>query len=140
MAVGGAALLAPLVDNMRRRRFSLAARIRAAGPVALVALSVVYGVVRIGPLVYPVAQAEYRYSTRPFRAARTMGLKHAIVAVEPGRGTVHETNLAQNAPMDPNPDVLFLIRRSDADEACAREHFPGRTWYRAGTTETLTPY
>jgi hypothetical protein len=42
--------------------------------------------------------------------------------------------------MNPHPDVLFLIRRSDRDEACAREHFPGRTWYRAGMDATLMAY
>ena len=69
-----------------------------------------------------------------------MKLKNAIVMIEPGRVPAHETNLAQNAPMDPNPPVLFLIRRGPEDEACARAHFPGRTWYRAGMDTTLTPY
>ena len=48
--------------------------------------------------------------------------------------------MAQNSPTDPNPDVLFLIRHNKADEACARKHFPGRKWYRAGMDETLRPY
>jgi hypothetical protein len=69
-----------------------------------------------------------------------MGLKNAIVILEPPNLPAHETNLAQNDPMDPNPDVLFLIRRNAEDEACVRKHFPGRTWYRASKEETLTPY
>ena len=49
--------------------------------------------------------------------------------------------MAQNAPMDPNPPVLFLIRRSPADEACARAHFPGRVpGTAAGMDTTLAPY
>ena len=36
--------------------------------------------------------------------------------------------------------MLFLIRRGPEDEVCAREHFPGRTWYRAGMDTRLTPY
>jgi hypothetical protein len=140
MGTGGAALLAPLIAAIRIHGVRLRAAVRMSGPAALLVLSIGYGVLRIAPLVYPVGAAEYKYSTMPFRAAKQMGLKNAIVMIEPGRSTAHETNLAQNAPMDPNPDVLFLIRRSPADEACAREHFPGRTWYRAGTTETLEPY
>ncbi len=140
MATGTAAVLAPVVEQMRQRRIGLGARIRAAGPAILTGLAVIYGVAHVAPLVYPVAYAEYHYATTPIRAAKNMRLKNAIVMIEPGRSTAHETNLAQNEPMDPNPDVLFLIRRSEADEACAREHFPGRTWYRAGTTETLAPY
>jgi hypothetical protein len=63
------------------------------------------------------------------------------VTITPGHTTEYnEMNLSQNAPMDPNPDVLFLIVRSDADVACAREHFPGRTWYRSGCGEVLEPY
>ena len=58
----------------------------------------------------------------------------------PGHSTEHITNLAQNRPFEENPDVLFLIRRNKADEVCAEQHFPGRTWYRAGLDDHLTPY
>jgi hypothetical protein len=140
MAAGGAGIIAPLMDAFRVRRLGLAPRVRSTLPALVVSLAVFYGVVRIAPLMYLVAYSDYRYVTTPLRLAKTLGLKNAIVAFIPGHTSEHETNFAQNLPMDQNPDVLFLIRRSDADDACAREHFPGRTWYRAGFGETLEPY
>jgi hypothetical protein len=139
MAVGGAALLAPLLERARGP-YGPFTWLRRLAPAALAAVAVVVGVARVAPLVYPVGVAEYKYTTAPLRAARNLGLKNAIVMIIPGHATAHETNLAQNPPMDPNPDVLFLIRRSKADEACARRNFPGRTWYRAGLDDKLTPY
>jgi len=66
-------------------------------------------------------------------------LKNALVLLEQSRIVAHETNLAQNPPMDPNPDVLFLARHGKADDACFRKHFPGRSWYRATMTDRLEP-
>ena len=140
MAIGTAAILAPLLARAWAPVAGLRARTRALGPALLAAAAVVYGVARIAPLMYPIAHDQYVNWTAPLRGARKMKLKNAIVIIEPGRVPAHETNLAQNAPMDPNPPVLFLIRRGPEDEACARAHFPGRTWYRAGMDTTLTPY
>jgi hypothetical protein len=140
MAIGTAAILAPLFASVRLRGSGWTTRLGSIGPAFLAALAVAYGVARIAPALYPVAFAEYRNGTAPLRGAKRLGLKNAIVMLEPGHIPVHETNLAQNPPMNPSPDVLFLIRRNPADDACARENFPGRTWYRAGMTETLTPY
>ncbi len=140
MAIGTAAILAPLIARAWARVAGLRARTRALGPALLAAAAVIYGVARIAPLMYPIAHDQYVNWTAPLRGARKMKLKNAIVMIEPGRVPAHETNLAQNAPMDPNPPVLFLIRRGPEDEACARAHFPGRTWYRAGMDTTLTPY
>ena len=137
MAAGGAALLAPLLAAAWERRQT---SLREAGPALVALVSAVAGVALVVPLVYPVAREEYANLTAPVRGAARLGLKHAVVAIEPERVSAHPTNLAQNAPMDPNPDVLFLIRRSAADEACARAHFPGRDWYHAGKNETLEPY
>jgi hypothetical protein len=140
MAVGGAALLAPILDRVARGAHGPFTWLRRVAPAALALAAVVVGVARIAPLVYPTGVAEYKYTTAPLRGARNLGLKNAIVMITPGHATAHETNLAQNPPLDPNPDVLFLIRRSKADEACARRNFPGRTWYRAGLDDKLTPY
>lgn len=141
MATGGAALLAPLVEAATRRSIALPMRaLVSLAPAVLVAAAFVFGAIRIAPWLYPVAAAEYRYSTAPLRGAAKLGLKNAIVIIERGRSTADEWNLAQNAPMNPNPDVLFLSRHSHADEICARRNFPGRKWYRAGFDETLTPY
>lgn len=140
MATGGACLLAPLAERARALGSGLRSAIGSAGPALLAFLALATGVIRLGPRVYPVAYAENKYSTAPLRAARQARLKNAIVLIEPGKVPASEVNLAQNAPMNPDPDVLFLIHRGPADEVCARQHFPGRTWYRAGMTETLTPW
>ena len=140
MATGGAVILAPLFERARASLGSgFRSGIRSSGPALLALLAVVYGVAFVAPHVYSLAYAENRYATALFRAAKKARLKNAIVMVEPGHGPAHETNLAQNRPMDPNPDVLFLIRRSASDEICARDNFPGRTWYRSGM-DTITPY
>ena len=143
LAPGGAALLAPPIVRLTSafaRGTPLLGRPRTALSAALALAALVVGVYRIAPLVYPVARAENVNATAPLRAAAKLGLKNAIVILEPGKLPADWWNLAQNPPLDPDPDVLFLTRRSDADEACAREHFPGRTWYRAGKTETLTRF
>lgn len=137
MAVGSAAILAPLFEALRRARTRWAARVRTAGPAILAAASAIYGVARVAPGMYPVAHAEYMYATAPLRGATRAGLKNAIVIIERGHVPADEWNLAQNAPMNPNPDILFLSRRNEAEDVCARRSFPGRTWYRAGMNETL---
>jgi hypothetical protein len=142
-APGTAALLAPLLHHAMAASRTIALPrlpLRWAFPAALAAASIAGGIYDIAPLVYPVARDENRAATAPLRGAAALGLKNAIVMLEPGKLPADWWNLAQNAPFDPHPDVLFLTRKSDADEACARQHFPGRTWYRAGFTEALTPY
>jgi hypothetical protein len=128
------------VTRARARVAGLRARLGKLGPAVLAAVAVAYGVTRVGVLMYPVAHQQFVAWAAPLLGARKMGLKNAIVIIEQGRVPHHETNMAQNPPMNPNPPVLFLIRRSPADDVCAREHFPGRTWYRAGMDQNLTPY
>lgn len=140
MAVGSAGILAPLFEMALRRRSGFRSWIRSSGPAILATLAAAYGVTRVAPTMYPVAYAEYKYATAPLRAARRARLKNAIVIVQRGQIPADEWNLAQNAPMDPHPDVLFLSRRDPAEDACARQNFPGRTWYRAGMKDVLTPY
>jgi hypothetical protein len=140
MAVGGAVILAPLVTRAWQRVVGWRTRINTLGPAVLVALAVAYGVARDGALMYPEAHRQFVTWAAPLLGARKMGLKNAIVIIEPGHVPHHETNMAQNSPTDPNPPVLFLIHRSPSDDVCAREHFPGRTWYRAGMDTRLTPY
>jgi hypothetical protein len=141
MSAGGAALLAPLIAAAIRVRSPFStSRVRAVLPAASLVIAIVYGVARVAPHVYPLAHADYRDATAVLRAANRMALENAIVILEPGRLPAHPTNLAQNPPMEPNPDVLFLIRRTAEDEKCARRHFPGRKWYRPGTGTSLLPY
>jgi hypothetical protein len=139
LAVGGAAVLAPLLTALRPQVGAPSlpgARARA----WVVALAAVAGTLGIAPLIYPLAHSEYRQATAPLRAAARLGLKNAIVFLEEGRVNGVPANLAQNEPMAEHPATLFLIRKSLADEVCARAHFPGRDWYLAGKDETLTPY
>jgi hypothetical protein len=138
MAVGGACLLAPLFLDFVRATGH--ARTTAAGPALVSALALIAGVLAIAPLIYPVAHAEYHAGTAPLRGARAHELRNAVVLIEPDKVIAPAWNLAQNAPMDPAPDVLFLIRHNQEDDACARANFPGRTFYRASRDETLLPY
>ena len=143
LAPGTAALLAPVLRGFARALrwgADLRARLRAAVPATLAVGALTAGVAGLAPLVYPLARDEDVASTAPLRAAAKAGLSNAIVLLSQNDLVTHRTNVAQNAPFDPNPNVLFLGRQSQADEACARKHFPGRKWYRAQRTETLIPY
>lgn len=141
MSTGGAALLAPLFARVTWRRLA-DPRVWIWSWLGVLSTSaaMVYGVIRLAPFLYPVAQREYHYSTAPFRGARESGLKNAVVMIIEGHTTETESNMAQNNPMDPNPDVLWLSRHNKAEEACVKEHYPGRKWYRAGKNEVLKPY
>jgi hypothetical protein len=142
IGAGGAGILAPLFARFLSPApgTPLGTRIRSALLAGVVIASAALGLWRITPMVYGYAKSENRASTAPLRAASSLGLKNAIVILEPGRVPAHETNLAQNVPLDPKPAVLFLISRGPADEECARRHFPGRKWYRAGMGENLVPF
>jgi len=141
MATGGAALLAPLLAQLSLPKLVAPSRWFSSllAPAAALA-AMVYGVICIAPLIYPVAYDEYHHYTATFRAVRKRGLKNAVVMIIEGQTNLTESNMAQNPPMNPNPDVLYLSRHNKAEEACVRENFPGRTWYRAGKDETLKPY
>jgi len=144
MAVGGAGMLAPIVASL------IARILRSSGgklplaetrliPAFLVISCAAYGVYRIAPRTYSVEQRHHHRMLGPLLALRERPLKNAIVIVEWGKVPAEDWNTAQNDPMVSNPDVLMLIRHNAEEEECARKHFPGRTWYRAGMTEIL-PY
>jgi hypothetical protein len=143
IGAGTGAALAPIVARLvgavRSLDVTRLRRVRDYGPALLVFASAVYGVVRIAPRTYPVAYAEHHLATGPLRTAREKQLKRAIVLIYPEDAVQGWWNINQNAPMDPKPAVLFLARRSAADEVCAREHFPHRKWYRAHVDGSLTP-
>ncbi len=113
--------------------------LRSYAPGLVVLLSAYYGVSKIAPRTYPVAYAEHHGSTAPLRMAREMHLKDALVLIHPEDAVTCWCNLNQNAPFDPQPDVLFLGRQNPAEEVCAAQHFPGRKWYRAHVSDELTP-
>jgi hypothetical protein len=140
MAVGGAVILAPLLARAWVRVEGAAARLAAIGPAALAAIAIIYGTARNGGPMYSTAHAQFTSWAAPLIGAREAKLKNAIVIFEPGKSTYDWWNLAQNRPTDPNPSVLYLSRHGPWDDVCAREAFPGRTWYRAGMGKTLTPY
>jgi hypothetical protein len=143
MAVGGAGLLSPLFASLygalRDRPFLRTPVATRAALVVLVIVAMVYGTYRIAPHVYPLAKADYDIAAAPLRTAREKNLRRAIVILEEGRVPTHVTNLAQNRPFEKKPDVLFLIKRSASDVACAKRHYPGRKWYRAGPNGKLDP-
>jgi hypothetical protein len=141
MATGTGAALAPLFAQVNwRRTTSPGVWVWSWTLMLTASAAIVYGVVGIAPYLYPVARAEYRWATAPFRGARNMKLKNAVVMTIEGRTTETETNMAQNLPMDPNPDVLWLSRHNKAEEECVQKNYPGRTWYRAGKDDVLKPY
>jgi hypothetical protein len=133
-----APLLARLLDAVKSSELGRLLRVGEYGPGILMLASAAYGCVKIAPRTYPVEYAERHAATAPLRAARDLHLKNAVVMLVPGATVGEWWNLAQNPPLDPDPDVLFLTRKTAADEICARRHFPGRTWYRAGMSEMLT--
>ncbi|HEX6766532.1 MAG TPA: hypothetical protein VF103_13660, partial [Polyangiaceae bacterium] len=143
IAPGTAALLASPMRGFAlglRRGIRFRARLRSTSLALALVLCLGAGIYRLAPFIYPGARSESMGATAPLRGAAELGLKNAIVILEPGKVPADVTNLAQNAPFDEHPNVLFLTHRSAADEACARREFPGRTWYRAGRTESLVSY
>lgn len=143
-ASGSAALLAPVLarffSTLKWRYIPLRRRLSATAPALTAMIAIGWGVYRLAYRIYPVAKAETMAATGPLRAARDQNLRNAMVVIVPGSIPAHQQNLAQNPPMNDNPDVLFLIRDKAADEVCARKAFPGRTWYRAGMDTRLVPY
>lgn len=137
MAAGTGAALAPLFAQLGTALEG--GRVVRLVP-ALVLLSMLAGMVWVAPHVYPLAKKKYNFTTGPIRAARDQNLDNAIVLLFPKQLPADWWNLAQNNPTDPNPKVLFLTRHTANDEACARENFPGRSWYRAWPSGKLTPY
>lgn len=139
---GTGACLAPLVahllERLRKLDWGRLRRARDFGPGALALASAAYGVFTVAPHMYPVAYAEYHQATTPVRAARESHLKNALVLIYPEDAVQGWWNVNQNAPMDPNPDVLLLARVSPADDVCARQNFGSRTWYRVHANGALT--
>jgi hypothetical protein len=144
MAAGGAALVAPLLaslyEALRNRPFLRVPAVVALAPVALVAVAVLLGTYRIAPHVYKLAKQDYDIAAAHIRTAKEKKLRKAIVILEQNRVPAHVTNLSQNLPFGPKPDVLFLIKSSAADEACAKKNYPGRKWYRAVENGKIVPY
>jgi hypothetical protein len=137
MAAGTGAALAPVLSTLGR---ALVGGRNPRFPGALVLVSALGGVCWIAPHVYRPLHAEFQFTTGPLRAAREQKLDNAVVFLFPKQLPADWWNLAQNDPTDPNPKVLFLTRHSAADEACVRQNYPGRTWYRAWRSDKLTPY
>ncbi len=140
---GTSACLAPLVarlfERVRSMQWGRLLRLREYAPAVVALAAAAYGVVRIGPHVYPLAYAEYHQATTPVRAARQSKLKNALVLIYPEDAVQGWWNVNQNVPMDPNPDVLILARTSPQDDVCAAEHFASRSWYRVHADGKLTP-
>jgi len=138
-AVALAPVLARLVEAVQRLGLAALKRVSSYGPAVVMLGAGVYGVVALVPLTYPIAYAEHHITSTPLRTARSMNLHDAVVLIVPNTISAHPTNLAQNPPMDPDPDVLYLIRWNARDEECARRAFPNRSWFRTEKTDRVVP-
>jgi hypothetical protein len=54
-----------------------------------------------------------------------------VVWVDLYEVAANPTSLTQNSPVDPDPDVVIAIRRNREDNACVRQLYPNRTFFRA---------
>ncbi|MEO7097210.1 MAG: hypothetical protein ABI175_28375, partial [Polyangiales bacterium] len=138
LSIGMAVLLAPLWDGLRKRKWLIAAR-SGEGPAALAFAALLVGVVRIAPTMYPDAHAQLHRRAALRRGIQKSSLHHAVVTVRDGETAGGPLLDTQNDPTDADLDVVVL---SPAEQACTRELYEGRTFYRAAGMEevTFTPY
>ena len=143
MAAGTGAVLATLWDTAKRRVHAGTA-LRAGGPAALAIASMVVGVVRIAPLVYPYNYADVKTHNRFHDALKIHPVHNAIVFAGGGLINTDPMDLTENLPLDlyPNQDVLVALDRSPDLVACVKELYPTRRYYRAvpGNDVTIVPY
>jgi hypothetical protein len=132
MAVGTGVVLADLWRAARSRAGGPRA-LDAGGPAAVALVAVVVAVVRIAPLVYPFTYADVQSHNRLHEALARAHLHNAVVVAGNGLTNTDPMDLTENLPLDlyPNQDVLVAVDRGPEATACVREHYPGRTFYRA---------
>ena len=142
MAVGTGLLLAPLWCSARLKSMATSALSRGA-PAGIALAALVVGVVRITPLVLPMNHDDVHMRNVVFDTAEQMGLRNAVVVVNKGSTVSDPLDLTQNLPLDLYPDqrIIYATERSPEQNACLRQRFPNRTFYRAaGRPEvTITP-
>jgi hypothetical protein len=139
MAVGGAALLAPLFGAARRMHRERAAFYRS-GPATLALFAFVAGVVVIATQVYPYNYAQVRLRNVVFEAIEREGIHNAVVTISQGSTISDQLDLTQNLPLDlyPDQDVLVVSDPSPEMHACVKDLFPGRRFYRTVGSPDVT--
>jgi len=132
MAVGTGVVLARLWRAARAPTSEVPA-LRAGGPAAVAMVAVFLGVLRIGPLVYPITFDDVRAHARVHEAIEEGRLHHAVVFAGEGTNNTGPLDLPENYPLDLYPDQDVLIANETAPDAlqCVRANYGGRALYRA---------
>ncbi len=109
------------------------------GPLAVAMLSVLLGVVRIAPLVYPYTYADVHGHNRLHEAIEVTSPHNAVVFGGQGLNTTDPMDLTENLPLDlyPNQDVIIAIDRGPEETQCVLQKYRGRNFYRAVPTEPV---
>jgi hypothetical protein len=142
MAVGTGVALGPLW--WRARRHGLSAPRLAAAPLALAAVAVVFGALRLAPLVYPPNTASVHNLNGLSKEIRRSAIHHAVVLLPGGVGWPNDgLDLTTNLPVSlyPTQDVLIAMDKAPGSRQCLRENYPDRAFYTAlpGAPPRLTP-
>lgn len=138
-AIGMGVMLAPLWDALRKRRW-LPGGNWGAAPAAVIFATLVVGLLRIYPTIFPDAHAQMHRRSGLRRAIAKSGIHHAAVTVREGETGGSQLLDTQNDPTNlQGVDVLVL---SPDDLECSRRLYKDRVFYRAtGFDEVvLTPY
>jgi hypothetical protein len=132
MAVGTGVMFGYLWAAASRRWSSMPAA-REGGPLAVAVVSMLVGVVRIAPLVYPNTYADVQVHNRLHEALARANVHDAIVFAGSGLNNTDPMDLTENLPLDlyPNQDVLIALDRNPDVERCVKELYPKRHFYRA---------
>jgi hypothetical protein len=143
MGVGTGVVLARLWAAGTARRGDVAA-MDAGGPIAVALVAVLLGIVRIAPLVLPLAYADAHSHSRLREEVAKAKLHHAVVLG--GRGIIRTDpmDLTENLPLDlyPHQNVLIANEYGPLVVGCIREQYPDRAIYRAlpGEPLRIVPY
>jgi hypothetical protein len=136
MAVGGGAVLAHLWSAAASRGHGVRG-IDAGGPAMLAMASVLVGVVRIAPLVYPYTYMDVvQVHNRLHEALASAHIHNAVVFAGVGLNNTDPLDLTENLPLDlyPDQDVLIALDKGPDVLHCVKERYPERTLYRAVPT------
>jgi hypothetical protein len=127
MAVGTGLMVALLWGQAHRAGRAISA-FRAGGPVALVLLAAVLGIVRVAPLVYPGNVTDIHDHNLLVDAIVTEKLHDAVVLAHDGIANVEAMDLPENLPLSlyTHQDVLIARQVSAESDECVRKHYGDR--------------
>ncbi|MGA2449748.1 MAG: hypothetical protein ABTD50_13780 [Polyangiaceae bacterium] len=143
MGVGSGVVLARFWTAAWARRGDVAA-IHAGGPAAVALVALLLGVVRVAPLVLPVAYSDAHTHNLLNDALAKADLRNALVLGWRGLNRTDPRDLPENLPMElyPHQAVLIGIEPDPQTVSCIRENYPNRKLYRAlpGDPARIAPY